>query len=425
MTDSGDKLVSRDGRSARLTRRSAALGADALEIGALARATGAYAYDPGYAFTASCTSRITYVDGEKGVLMYRGYAADELARHSNFAEVAWLLLEGELPSSAQLQEFSGELASLRSCAPEVLETIAAMPSGAHPMSAMTAALSVMPAVYSDCIHPGDADHRRRFSHRVIANIATVAAAAYRNTIGEPAIEPREDLDYAANLLYMMFGEEPNPVAARALDTLLVLHADHEQNCSTSTVRMAGSSGVNPFSALAAGCIALWGPAHGGANEAVIQMLEQIGGADNISEYVAKAKDPADPFRLMGFGHRVYKNFDPRATIIRGICHEVLQELSTGKGRLFTLARQLEEIALSEDYFRSRRLYPNVDFYSGIIYRALGLPATMFTPMFAVGRTAGWAAHWREMHEDAETRIGRPRQLYLGPTERNYTPAGER
>ena len=425
MTDSGDRLVSRDGHSVPLTRRTGVLGADALELKAVPPATGAYSYDPGFASTASCTSRITYVDGEKGVLMYRGYAADDLARHSNFTEVSWLLLNGELPSKAELHSFSEELANLRACAPEVLDAIAAMPAGAHPMSTLTVALSVMPSVYPECANPGDADHRRRFSHRAIANIATVAAAAYRNAIGEPAIAPRKDLGYAANLLYMMFGEEPHPVAARALDTLLVLHADHEQNCSTSTVRMAGSSGVNPFSALAAGCIALWGPAHGGANEAVIQMLEEIGASENIGEYVARAKNPGDSFRLMGFGHRVYKNFDPRATIIRGICHEVLQELKTGKGRLFTLARQLEEIALSDNYFKDRRLYPNVDFYSGIIYRALGLPATMFTPMFAIGRTAGWAAHWCEMHRDSESRIGRPRQLYLGPTARSYTAVEER
>ena len=425
MTDSGDRLVSRDGHSVPLARRKGVLGADALEIAAVPQASGAYSYDPGYASTSSCTSRITYVDGEKGVLMYRGYAAGDLARHSHFAEVSWLLLNGELPSHAELQSFSEELANLRACAPEILAAIAAMPSSAHPMSAMTVALSVMPTVYPECTDPGDADHRQRFSHRVIANMATVAAAAYRNTIGEPPVAPRSDLDYAANLLYMMFGEEPNPVASKALDTLLVLHADHEQNCSTSTVRMAGSSGVNPFSALAAGCIALWGPAHGGANEAVVGMLEQIGASENIGEYVARAKDPADAFRLMGFGHRVYKNFDPRATIIRGICHEVLQELKIGKGRLFTLARQLEEIALSDKYFKDRRLYPNVDFYSGIIYRALGLPATMFTPMFAIGRTAGWAAHWCEMHRDPESRIGRPRQLYLGPTARSYTPVGKR
>lgn len=425
MTDSGDRLLSRDGHSVPVARRKGVLGADALEIAAVPPATGAYSYDPGYASTASCTSRITFVDGEKGVLMYRGYAADDLARHSHFAEVSWLLLNGELPSHTELRSFSEELASLRACAPEILAAIAAMPSSAHPMSAMTVALSVMPTVYPECTDPGDADHRQRFSHRIIANIATVAAAAYRNTIGEPALEPRNDLDYAANLLYMMFGEEPNPVASKALDTLLVLHADHEQNCSTSTVRMAGSSGVNPFSALAAGCIALWGPAHGGANEAVVGMLEEIGASENIAEYVARAKDPSDSFRLMGFGHRVYKNFDPRATIIRGICHEVLQELKTGKGRLFTLARELEEIALSDKYFKDRRLYPNVDFYSGIIYRALGLPATMFTPMFAIGRTAGWAAHWCEMHKDPESRIGRPRQLYLGPTARSYTPVGKR
>lgn len=425
MTDSRDKLVNGNGRTVPLARREGVLGADALEIASLPPATGAYSYDPGYASTASCTSRITYVDGENGILLYRGYAADDLARNSNFAEVSWLLLHGELPSADELRFFSDELTGLRACAPEVLDTIAAMPANAHPMSVITAALSIMPAAYPDCTDPGHPDHRQRFARRAIANIATVAAAAYRNTLGKPAIAPRADLDHAANLLYMMFGEEPNPVAARALDTLLVLHADHEQNCSTSTVRMAGSSGVNPFSALAAGCIALWGPAHGGANEAVIRMLEEIGAAGNTEEYVAKAKDPADPFRLMGFGHRVYKNFDPRATIIRGICHEVLEELKAGRGRLFKLALELEKTALSDGYFRDRRLYPNVDFYSGIIYRALGLPATMFTPMFAIGRTAGWAAHWCEMHNDPELRIGRPRQLYLGAEARSYTPLEQR
>ncbi len=291
--------------------------------------------------------------------------------------------------------------------------------------AQAPALSAMSTVHEDCIQPGDANHRLRFSYRAIAAMPTVAAAAFRHSQGKTVIAPREDLGHAANLLYMMFGEEPHPTAAKALDTLLVLHADHEQNCSTSTVRMAGSSGVNPFSALAAGCIALWGPAHGGANEAVLKMLEAIGSPERIDEFVGRAKDPDDPFRLMGFGHRVYKNFDPRATIIRGICHEVLKALRAGRGRLFRLARNLEEIALRDSYFKDRRLYPNVDFYSGIIYRALGLPAEMFTPMFAIGRAVGWAAHWCEMHEDPELRIGRPRQLYLGPKLRGYVPAGDR
>ena len=425
MTDTVDKLVSRDGHSVPLKRRTSVLGADALEISGLAAAAGAYSYDPGYAATVSCTSRITYVDGENGVLMYRGYAADELARNSNYEEVCWLLLHGELPEPTELAAFSDELKTLRACAPEVLATIAAMPAQSHPMSVISAALSVMPTVHSDCIRPDDADHRRRFSYRAIAAMPTLAAAAFRNSQGKAAIAPREDLDHAANLLYMMFGKEPNPTAAKALDTLLVLHADHEQNCSTSTVRMAGSSGVNPFSSLAAGCVALWGPAHGGANEAVLQMLEAIGSPDNIEEYVARAKDPSDPFRLMGFGHRVYKNFDPRATIIRGICHDVLKALRAGRGRLFRLARELEEIALRDSYFKDRRLYPNVDFYSGIIYRALRLPAEMFTPMFAIGRTVGWAAHWCEMHEDPESRIGRPRQLYMGSGPRAYVPADKR
>lgn len=425
MTDSSDKLVSRDGHTVPLKRRASVLGADALEISGLAAAAGAYSYDPGYAATVSCTSRITYVDGEKGILMYRGYAADELARNSNFEEVSWLLLRGELPKPDELEAFSSELKTLRACAPEVLATIAAMPAHAHPMSMIAAALSVMPTAHKDCIAPSDAAHRRRFSHRAIAAMPTVAAAAFRRSQGRPPVSPREDLGHAANLLYMMLGKEPHPTAAKALDILLMLHADHEQNCSTSTVRMAGSSGVNPFSSLAAGCVALWGPAHGGANEAVLQMLEAIGSPKRIEEYVARAKDPNDPFRLMGFGHRVYKNFDPRATIIRGICHEVLKALRTGRGRLFRLARELEEIALRDSYFKTRRLYPNVDFYSGIIYRAIGLPAEMFTPMFAIARTTGWAAHWCEMHEDPETRIGRPRQLYMGPELRAYVPAQNR
>ena len=425
MTDSGDKIVSRDGHSVPLSRRTSVMGADALEISGLPEAVGAYSYDPGYAGTASCSSRITYVDGEKGILLYRGYAADDLARNSNFEEVSWLLLHGELPTAAELKSFSDELTTLRACAPEVLNAIAAMPAQAHPMSVIAAALSLMPAAYTDCSDSNNAAHRAQFARRAIATMPTVAAAAFRNSQGKKPIAPRSDLDHAANLLYMMFGEEPDATAAKALDTLLVLHADHEQNCSTSTVRMAGSSGVNPFSSLAAGCIALWGPAHGGANEAVLEMLEAIGAPEHIEEYVGRAKDPEDSFRLMGFGHRVYKNFDPRATIIRGICHEVLDTLRAGRGRLFRLARKLEEIALRDSYFKARRLYPNVDFYSGIIYRALGLPAAMFTPMFAIGRTAGWAAHWCEMHEDPESRIGRPRQLYLGPKLRNYVPADER
>ena len=425
MTDSSDKLVSRDGHSVPLKRRAGVLGADGLEISGIAAAAGAYGYDPGYAATISCTSRITYVDGEKGVLMYRGYAADELARNSNFEEVCWLLLHGELPKPDELKAFSNQLKTLRACAPEVLAAIAAMPAHAHPMSVISAALSVMPAAHTDCIAPNDADHRRRFSYRAIAAMPTIAAAAFRHSQGQAPVSPREDLGHAANLLYMMFGKDPNPTAAKALDTLLVLHADHEQNCSTSTVRMAGSSGVNPFSSLAAGCIALWGPAHGGANEAVLKMLEAIGSPERIEEYIARAKDPNEPFRLMGFGHRVYKNFDPRATIIRDICHEVLKALRAGRGRLFRLARKLEEIALSDRYFKSRRLYPNVDFYSGIIYRAMKLPAEMFTPMFAIARTAGWAAHWCEMHEDPELRIGRPRQLYMGPEPRAYIPAEDR
>ncbi len=425
MTDSSDKLVSRDGHSVPLKRRAGVLGADGLEISGIAAAVGAYGYDPGYAATISCTSRITYVDGEKGVLMYRGYAADELARNSNFEEVCWLLLHGELPKPDELKAFSNQLKTLRACAPEVLAAIAAMPAHAHPMSVIGAALSVMPTAHTDCIAPSDADHRRRFSYRAIAAMPAIAAAAFRHSQGQAPVSPREDLGHAANLLYMMFGKDPNPTAAKALDTLLVLHADHEQNCSTSTVRMAGSSGVNPFSSLAAGCAALWGPAHGGANEAVLKMLEAIGSPERIEEYIARAKDPNDPFRLMGFGHRVYKNFDPRATIIRDICHEVLKALRAGRGRLFRLARKLEEIALSDRYFKSRRLYPNVDFYSGIIYRAMKLPAEMFTPMFAIARTAGWAAHWCEMHEDPELRIGRPRQLYMGPEPRAYIPAEDR
>ena len=425
MTDSGDRVVSRDGHDVPLVRRAAVLGSDALEISGLPTLAGAYSYDPGYAATVSCSSRITYVDGEKGVLMYRGYAADDLARNSSFEEVAWLLLHGELPTGSELEAFSRDLKALRACAPEVLATIAAMPAHAHPMSAIAAALAIMPAVHTDCAEPGDPAHRQRFSRRAVAVLPTLAAATFRHSQGKPPVAPRPDLGHAANLLYMMFGEEPHPTAARALDTLLVLHADHEQNCSTSTVRMAGSSGVSPFSALAAGCIALWGPAHGGANEAVLAMLESIGSAEKIDEFVKRAKDPRDPFRLMGFGHRVYKNFDPRATIIRSICHEVIQALGAGGGRLFKLAMRLEEIALRDRYFKDRRLYPNVDFYSGIIYKALGLPANMFTPMFAVGRTVGWAAHWCEMHEDPETRIGRPRQLYLGPSPRQYIPAANR
>jgi citrate synthase len=418
------------GNQSNLPRRDPTIGPPVAEIGSIYKDLGAFTYDPGYASTASCQSAITYIDGEKGVLMYRGYPIEELAAHSNFIEVAYLLLHGELPEGGELEQFDETIRTHTMLNESLLRFFNGFHHDAHPMAMVTGVVASMSAFYHDTTDVNNPEHRDIFAHRMIAKIPTVAAAAYKHSLGQPFVYPQNGLDYCSNLLNMFFavppsGYEVDPVAAEALDLLFILHADHEQNCSTSTVRLAGSSGTNPYSAIAAGNAALWGPAHGGANEAVINMLEDIGDVKKIGEYVDRAKDKSDPFRLMGFGHRVYKSYDPRATIIRETCHRVLNNLGRTDTPLFDLALELEQIALKDDYFVEKNLYPNVDFYSGIIYRALGIPTSMFTVMFAIARTVGWVTHWREMLSDPEYRIGRPRQLYIGEDRRDYVPLGKR
>jgi citrate synthase len=362
--------------------------------------------------------------------MYRGYPVEQLAKDSNFIEVAYLLLYGELPTAEELDAFNTSITRHTMLNEGMLRFFNGFRYDAHPMAVVSAVVGSMSAYYHDTMDIHNPDAREVFTHRIIAKLPTIAAAAHKLTAGQPFIYPRNDLNYAENFLRMLFAVpaeeyEIDDVAAEALDLLFILHADHEQNCSTSTVRMAGSSGANPYSAIAAGISALWGPAHGGANEAVLRMLEQIGDAKNIPKFVEKAKDKNDSFRLMGFGHRVYKNFDPRATIIREMCHKVLKKMGRTDSPLFELALELEQVALQDEYFIEKNLYPNVDFYSGIIYRALGIPTSMFTVMFAIGRTVGWVAHWREMITDPHGRISRPRQLYTGPAQRDYVPVEQR
>jgi citrate synthase len=418
------------GRRAQLPLRTGSIGPGALDISGLQRDLDVFTYDPGFGMTAATESRITYIDGDAGVLLYRGYPIEQLAEHSSFMEVAYLLLIGELPTANQLAEFTGNIRYHTMLNETLLRFFNGFHHNAHPMAMVSAVVASMSAFYHDSMDIHNARHREIFAHRIIAKLPTMAAAAHKYSMGQPFIYPRNDLDYAANVLHMLFAVpcEPyqvDPVAAEALDLLFVLHADHEQNASTSTVRLAGSTGANPYAAISAGVSALWGPAHGGANEAVLNMLEQIGTADNISKYLAMAKDKSSHFRLMGFGHRVYKNFDPRAKIIRAMCHKVLTRLGRTDSPLFELALRLEEIALKDEYFVERKLYPNVDFYSGVIYSAIGIPRSMFTVMFAIARTVGWVAHWQEMIADPAMRIGRPRQLYTGPQRREYVEVGKR
>jgi citrate synthase len=405
------------------------LGPAAADVGKVYAQQDIFTYDPGFSSTCSCNSAITYIDGDKGVLLYRGYPVDQLAEKSSFIEVAYLILYGELPNKTQLEEFDTAIRRHTMLNEKVLRFFHSFHYDAHPMAMLTGLVGSLSAFYHDTTNNKNPQHREIFARRMIAKIPTIAAAAYKHSMGQPPVYPRNDLDYCSNFLRMMFAVpaeeyEVNPVAAKAMDVLFILHADHEQNASTSTVRMAGSTGCNPYAAMAAGIAALWGPAHGGANEAVLKMLGEIGKAENVAGFVDKVKDKNSGVRLMGFGHRVYKNFDPRATIIREQCHKVLNELGV-QDPLLELAMKLEEVALKDDYFVSRKLYPNVDFYSGIIYKALGIPVNMFTPMFAIARTVGWAAHWIEMVSDPNMRIARPRQIYIGATERNYVAIGKR
>jgi citrate synthase len=396
----------------------------------LHRDLGVFTFDPGFMATAACESRITYIDGDAGVLLHRGYPIEQLAAKSSFLEVAYLLNHGELPSATHLEQFDRSIRYHTMLNETLLRFFNGFHYDAHPMAMVSAVVASMAAFYHDSMDINNPRHREIFTHRILAKIPTISAAAYKHMLGQPFVYPRNDLDYCANMLHMFFSvpaEEyvVDPIAAQAIDLLFVLHADHEQNASTSTVRLAGSTGANPYAAISAGVSALWGPAHGGANEAVLAMLEEIGTVDNIQKFLDRVKDKQDNTRLMGFGHRVYKNFDPRAKIIREMCHKVLARLGRQDNPLFELALRLEEIALKDDYFIGRKLYPNVDFYSGIIYSALGIPRSMFTVMFAIARTAGWVAHWQEMIGDPQMKIGRPRQLYTGPTQRDYVEVDER
>lgn len=413
-----------------LAMHSGTVGPDTVDITPLYSKAKVFTYDPGFLSTASCNSSITYIDGAEGILRYRGYPIEQLAEHSSFLEVAHLLMYGELPQKQALDGFREIITHHTMLNEALLRFFEGFHYDAHPMAMMVGVVGSLSAFYHDSTDISDARHREISAHRLLAKMPTIAAACYKHNIGEPVMYPRNDLSYTGNLLHMMFAtpcEEyvVDPLAERALDLLFILHADHEQNASTSTVRLAGSSGANPFACIAAGTASLWGPAHGGANEAVLAMLEEIGSVANIDKYIAKAKDKDDPFRLMGFGHRVYKSHDPRATIIRQVCHEVLEKLADSNNPLFELAMRLEEIATNDEYFIERGLYPNVDFYSGIIYRALGLPESMFTVMFAIARTAGWTSHWMEMLDDPKHRIGRPRQLYQGADLRDYVPIDNR
>jgi len=430
MSQDAYRLISPNGTESELPVRSGTTGPDVIDIARLYKEQGAFTYDPGFVATGSCESDITFIDGEEGVLMYRGYPVEQLAKHSSFMEVCYLLLNGELPTSDQLGGFEETIRRHTMLNEGMLNFFKGFRYDAHPMAQLSAVVGSMSAYYHAEMDASNKKHREIFSHRIIAKLPTIAAAAYKLNVGQPFIYPRNDLNYCDNLLHMLFAvpAEPyeiNPVASEALDLLFILHADHEQNCSTSTVRMAGSSGANPYSAIAAGISALWGPAHGGANEAVLTMLDEIGDVSQIGKYIEKAKDKNDPFRLMGFGHRVYKNFDPRATIIREMCHKVLDALDKEDTPLFDLARELEQVALHDDFFKERNLYPNVDFYSGIIYKALGIPTSMFTVMFALGRSVGWVTHWREMIADPKGKIARPRQLYVGAAKRDYVPIAKR
>jgi citrate synthase len=419
------------GEQTQLPVRVPTLGPKVLNVAHLYGERDVFTFDPGFTATASCESSITYIDGEAGVLLYRGYPIEQLAELSSFLEVSYLLLHGELPTPDELAEFDHSIRTHTMINESLLRFFNGFHYNAHPMAMVSGVVASMSAFYHESTDIRSPHDRDVFAHRIIAKIPTIAAAAYKHSLGQPFVYPQNRLNYCSNLLHMFFAVpsdeyEVNPVAAEALDLLFILHADHEQNCSTSTVRLAGSSGTNPYSAIAAGMSALWGPAHGGANEAVIDMLEQIGTTANIDKYIAKAKDKNDPFRLMGFGHRVYKSYDPRAAIIRKMCHRVLEKLGRPNDQpLFELALKLEELALKDEYFVAKNLYPNVDFYSGIIYRALGIPKSMFTVMFAIARTVGWVTHWQEMVADPSTRIGRPRQLYVGHDRRDYVPVSKR
>jgi len=405
------------------------LGPDVIDIRSLGK-HGVFTYDPGFLSTASCNSEITYIDGEEGLLYYRGYPIEQLAQNCDFLEVSYLLMYGELPKAEQRKEFTDTIQQHTMLHDQLTNVFRGFRRDAHPMAVMVGVVGSMSAFYHDSIDVQDPKLREVSAYRLLAKVPTVAAWSYKYNIGQPFVYPQNRLSYAENFMHMMFATPcetytPNPVLAKAFERILILHADHEQNASTSTVRLAGSSGANPFACVAAGIASLWGPAHGGANEATLHMLEEIGDVSRIGEYIKRAKDKSDSFRLMGFGHRVYRNMDPRAALMRETCYEVLNELGLQDDPMFKLAMELEKIALEDEYFVSRRLYPNVDFYSGIVMRAMGIPNSMFTAIFALARTAGWVAQWNEMVGNPEARIGRPRQLYTGSVRRDFVPIDKR
>ncbi|WP_411818164.1 citrate synthase [Hyphococcus sp. DH-69] len=418
------------GKTTELPVFQATHGPSVVDIRALYKNSGAFTFDPGFTSTASCESKITYIDGDEGVLLYRGYPIDQLAENSNFIEVAYLLLKGELPSDQELVDFDRSITMHTMVHEQLKNFYNGFRRDAHPMAIMVGVVGALSAFYHDSTDINDPKQRLIASHRMIAKMPTIAAMAYKYSIGQAFVFPRNDLDYTSNFMRMCFAVQPeeyevNPVLSSALDKIFILHMDHEQNASTSTVRLAGSSGANPFACIAAGIASLWGPAHGGANEAALNMLEEIGHVDNIPEFIARAKDKSDPFRLMGFGHRVYKNYDPRAKVMRKACHEVLDALGVQEDPLLEVAMELERIALEDPYFVEKKLYPNIDFYSGITLRALGFPTEMFTVLFALARTVGWIAQWSEMVEDPNQKIGRPRQIYTGAAQRDYVDINKR
>lgn len=408
---------------------SGSLGNDVIDIRNLGK-HGVFTYDPGFMSTAACNSNITYIDGERGLLYHRGYPIEQLAEHCNFMEVSYLLLHGELPNAAEIKHFTNTISDSSMLHDQLNNIFRGFRRDAHPMAVMVGVVGSLSAFYFDSMDVRDAKHRELSAHRLLAKVPTIAAWSYKYNLGQPFMYPQNHLNYAENFMHMMFATPcekytPNPVLAKAFERILILHADHEQNASTSTVRLAGSSGANPFACISAGIASLWGPAHGGANEATLQMLEEIGDSSRIGEFIKRAKDKTDQFRLMGFGHRVYHNMDPRAAIMRNTCHEVLDELGLNDDPMFKLAMELEKIALEDEYFVTRKLYPNVDFYSGIVMRAMGIPNSMFTAIFAMARTAGWVAQWSEMISEPEHKIGRPRQLYTGAARREFVSIDKR
>lgn len=416
--------VTYNGKTIELPILHGACGPSVIDIRSLYNETGLFTFDPGFTSTASCESKITYIDGDEGVLLYGGYPIQDLAEKSDFMEVSYLLLYGNLPTQQQKAEFSKNITMHTMVHEQIPSFYRGFRRDAHPMAIMVGVVGALSAFYHDSLDIQDPRQREIAAYRLVAKVPTLAAMAYKYSIGQPFVYPRNDLDYASNFLHMMFSVptenyEINPILSNAMDKILILHADHEQNASTSTVRLAGSSAANPFACMAAGIAALWGPAHGGANEAALAMLQEIGDPSRIKEYVNKAKDKNDPFRLMGFGHRVYKNYDPRAKVMRETCHQVLKELKITNDPLLDIAMELEHIALNDPYFIEKKLYPNVDFYSGIIFKAMGIPTSMFTVIFALARTVGWVAQWKEMIGDPLQKIGRPRQLYTGVAERPF------